>query len=188
MFKKLLVATVAVIGLAGAAQAQQPLFTPTVDGFCANLNVFGVTTQQNMRLICSSPRLKVIEERNLTAALAFFSKIPANVAVEFAARHDARQAEQAAYCRVAENPQLPPSPAMETCLAYWQDRTYAEIQSGEQLVAQQQARRVVFGLIGGVLQGLQAYTSGYAAAARMQHPPMYCNTFGGDGFWTTSCN
>jgi hypothetical protein len=156
MAKQILLAAAVVAGLAGVAHAQQPLFAPTMDSLCANTNNpnLTLTQQQSARLVCASPRLKANRQRNLTAGLAFFSKLPASTAVELAARLKARQAEHAAYCHVAENQQIPPSPVMETCLAYWQDQTYAEIQRGEQLVAQARSQAAVQGFLENLANGL----------------------------------
>ena len=73
------------------------------------------------RIVCASPRLK------------------------------ATGRQHNAYCHAdAPNPQLPPSPAMETCLAYWQDRDFADFQTLDQRIAQASANQAV----GDFLQGL----------------------------------
>jgi hypothetical protein len=193
MFKTM-IASAALLALAGAAEAQQPLFAPTVDGLCASPPAtITVIQQQTWRLVCASPRLKAGGQRNMTAALAFLSKVPAGVRAELIARMTARQAEHIAYCRVADNPQTPPSPAMEACLAYWQDFTMAEIQRGEALVAQAQTQQAISGFFANLGNALGNYADQVRRNQPVYQPapgylgPQYCMTQGGHGSWTTSC-
>jgi hypothetical protein len=146
-----------------------------------------------MERMCSSPRLKANAQRNMTALLAFASKLPASDVVELAARLKARQAEHAAYCHAAENQQIPPSPAMETCLAYWQDQIYAEIQRGEQLVAQANTQQGIGNFLGAVGNALGNYAD-RVARTQPQYilppasaPPQACITQPNGGGRMTSC-
>jgi hypothetical protein len=186
MSKKNLLATVVVVGLAGAAHAQQPLFSPTVDSFCANPNQpnLTVTQQAGWRIACASPRLKANAARNITAGLQFFAKLPAGDQIELIARLKARQEEHFAYCRVADHPQLPPSPEMENCLAYWQDQTYAEIQRGEQLVTQAQSAQAIRGFLGGVSAFMKGYSQGGGQPVPLQRTITCMNL----GSGITTCN
>jgi hypothetical protein len=86
--KIILLSSVVVVGLSGAAHAQQPLFSPTVDSLCANQNNPNLTAPQQagFRIICASPRLKANVARNVTAGLQFFAKLPAGDQAELAAR------------------------------------------------------------------------------------------------------
>jgi hypothetical protein len=186
MSKKILLATVMVVGLAGATHAQQPLFSPTVDSFCANPNQpnLTVTQQALFRIVCASPRLKANAARNITALLQFFAKLPSGDQAELTARLKARQEEHLAYCRVVDHPQLPPSPEMENCLAYWQDQTYAEIQRGEQIVAQAQSAQAFRGF----LNGASAFAKGMSQGGAQPVPTQRTITCMNLGSGITTCN
>jgi hypothetical protein len=61
MFKRILIATTAVVSLAGAAHAQQ---IPSVDTMCAQ-----PIPQPTQQVVCSSPRLRANAQRNLNALI-----------------------------------------------------------------------------------------------------------------------
>lgn len=187
--KIILLSTVVVVGLAGAAHAQQPLFSPTVDSLCGNQNNPNLTVPQQagLRITCASPRLKANGARNVTAVLQFFAKLPAGDQAELAARLKARQEEHLAYCRVVDHPQLPPSPEMENCLAYWQDQTYADIQRGEQLVAQARGAQASRGFLGRALNGASAFMKGYSQTPQPV-PPQRSITCMNLGSGIITCN
>jgi hypothetical protein len=132
MFKKIHLATIAVVGLAGAAHAQ----TTLIDAVCAHPDL--IPTQQ---IMCSTPRLRANGQRNLTALLQLASKLNPPDQAELVRRVQARGREHAISCRVdPDRPaQLPISKATEVCLAGWQDWTYAETQRGLAWINQQQA-------------------------------------------------
>ena len=142
--RKALLATCAVIGLSGSAQAQD--VQALADAFCAHPDL---TPPQ--RIVCASPRLKANAVRNLAAAIEVGRKLSPADQVELTRRINAAAQQHAAYCHAdAPNPQLPPSTAMETCLGYWQDRTFADLQTLDQRIAQAGTNQAV----GGFLQGL----------------------------------
>src|SRR6516164_3006186 len=118
LFKKILLATVAVVGLAGAAHAQ----TTSIDAVCARPDL--------------TPTLRANGQRNLTALLQLASKLTPADQAELVRRVQARGREHAIYCRVdPDRPaQLPISRATEDCLAGWQDWTYAETQRALALI------------------------------------------------------
>ena len=66
MFKKILLATIAVVSLAGAAHAQ----TTSIDAVCARPDL---TPPQ--QIMCSTPRLRANGQRNLIALLQLASKL-----------------------------------------------------------------------------------------------------------------
>jgi hypothetical protein len=190
MFRKTLLATAAVVGLAGAAQAQQPLFAPSVDSFCVRSDLLPV-----QQVACSSPRLRAGWQRNMQAGLELAAKLNPADQAELVSRIKARGVEHALYCRIAPDrpPQLPISKATEDCLAGWQDWTHAEMQRGLQILAQTQAGQAIRGFFQGLAQGLdemarnqRAMTPQYVA------PPVYmgpqsCMTQPNGSGWSTSC-
>jgi hypothetical protein len=180
MSKEILLSIVVVVALAGAAHAQ------TADSLCANQNNPNLTVvqQAGARIECASPRLKANLARNITAALQFFAKLPAGDRAELAARLKMRSEEHLAYCKVVDHPQLPPSPEMEICLAYWQDWTYAEIQRGEQLVAQAQGAQAFRGF----LSGASDFMKGYSRGGRQPAPPRPSITCMNLGSGIITCN
>ena len=127
MFKKILLATIAVVSLAGAAHAQ----TTSIDAVCARPDL---TPPQ--QIMCSTPRLRANGQRNLIALLQLASKLNPADQAELVRRVQARGREHAIYCRVdPDRPaQLPISKATEDCLAGWQDWTYAETQRALALI------------------------------------------------------
>ena len=142
--RKALLATCAVIGLSGSAHAQDP--QAVVEASCARPDVSPAG-----RIICASPRLKANEVRNVAAAREVGRKLSPADHAEVLRRLKATGRQHNAYCHAdAPNPQLPPSPAMETCLAYWQDRDFADFQTLDQRIAQASANQAV----GDFLQGL----------------------------------
>jgi hypothetical protein len=139
MFKKILLATIAVVSLAGAAHAQ----TTSIDAVCARPDL---TPPQ--QIMCSTPRLRANGQRNLIALLQLASKLNPADQAELVRRVQARGREHAIYCRVdPDRPaQLPISKATEGCLAGWQDWTYAETQRALALINQLQAGQAVAGI------------------------------------------
>jgi hypothetical protein len=127
MFKKIHLATVAVVGLAGAAHAQ----TTLIDTVCDRRDL--IPTQQ---IMCSTQRLRANGQRNLTALLQLASKLNPADQAELVRRVQARGREHAIYCLVdPDQPaQLPISKPTEDCLADWQDWTYAETQRALALI------------------------------------------------------
>jgi hypothetical protein len=164
MFKKILLATVAVVGLAGAAHAQR------VDILCGQPEQPGLTVNQQQagRLACASPRLKANAERNMLALSQFLGKLSAADRVELLEWVKARGIEIAAYCQVSANSQL--TPQMEDCLAYWQDWSYSEIQRSEHIVDHAQTWQAIGNILGALANGVAAYMQDRAA---MQPAPMY---------------
>jgi hypothetical protein len=70
---------------------------------------------------------------------------------------------------------------MENCFAYWQDQTFAEIQRGEQLVAQAQGAQAFRGFLGGTLNGASAFMKGYSQGGAQpvpQQPSITCMNLG----------
>ncbi len=106
------------LALAGAAQAQQPLFAPTVEGRCLTANGLPTQLQRTAAaIVCSSPRLKAGAERNWTVTLQLAHLLSRDEAIEVASRMQARRREHLLYCRIdPERPaQLPISKATEEC-------------------------------------------------------------------------
>jgi len=103
------------------------------------------------RIVCASPGLKANWVRNLAAAIEVGRKLSRVDLATLKQRIGGAARQHAAYCHAdAPNPQLPPSTAMETCLGYWQDRTFADLQTLDQRIAQASANQAV----GDFFQGL----------------------------------
>ena len=124
MFKRILIVTTAVVGLAGAAHAQQ---IPSMDTVCAQPNM--IPAQQ---VVCSSPRLRANAQRNLNTVIPLARSLGQPELVALVQTIARRSNEQMTYCRLAIDrpPQLPISKATEDCLAGWQDVNYSEYQRG----------------------------------------------------------
>jgi hypothetical protein len=138
VFKKILLATAAIAGLAHAAQAQ---LAPTVEGLCATIDSKPMTAGQKARaqIVCASPRLRANYQRFINQAVQLDPLINRAEGAELIARIKARTEEAGAYCHADQpNPQLPPSPAMENCVGYWQERVLADMDT---LIQRAQARQ-----------------------------------------------
>jgi hypothetical protein len=110
------------------------------------------------------------------------------------ARLQARQADHAAYCRIDNRPQLPPSAATENCLAYWADWTYAETQRGLQMVAQRQVGQAIGGILGVLGNAAGAYADHIARTTPQYVPvpmapigPQSCQAQPNGAGWAMSC-
>jgi hypothetical protein len=123
MFKKFLLASAAVVGLAGAAQAQ----IPSVETSCARPDL-----PVSSKVICSSPRLKANAQRNLNTLIPLARNLSGPETIALLQNMAHKSNEHMTYCRVPLDrmPALPISQATENCLAGWQDIIYAELQRG----------------------------------------------------------
>jgi hypothetical protein len=110
------------MAFAGAAHAQT-----ASEAVCARANL-----TPYLQVACASPRLRALIDRNAGPMRELIRKLDRADQGELIAGLQARQAEHAAYCRIGNQPQLPPSAATENCVAGWADWTYAETQRGLQ--------------------------------------------------------
>jgi hypothetical protein len=137
-------AAVVILASASSANAQS---LPTFDSICAQ------PPNPTAQVACASPRLRANAQRNMAAMYELLTKLGPDDRTLLVARLRARSAEHALYCHVGDHPQLPPSPALQACLAYWQDRTFSQTQEALQRVAQIRTQQAITGFLRGAVQG-----------------------------------
>jgi hypothetical protein len=130
------------------AQAQDA--QAQIEAFCARPDL------SPNRIVCASSLLKAKWVRNQAAFNTISPKLSPDERAELVRLLRASAQHHAAYCHAdAPNPQLPPSPAMETCIAYWQDRNFADFQTLDQRIAAR-AEQAANQAVGDFFQGLGA--------------------------------
>lgn len=127
-------------------------------------------------IICGSPRLRAGHVRNVALMLHSSARLPPQLQPQLTDALNSDAQRGYAYCHAdAPNPQLPPSPAMETCMVYWQDTNFTNLQYIDQLVdrisAEANANRAAADFVQGLaaVLGAAAQVAGAVAGAAVEY-------------------